>query len=627
MARQGAKHKPTLAAKESVISSIAEGLSVEEACRIAGRAVKTYEEWRRVDKEFARRVDEVREQLKKKDDGSAQVKGRRDISFEEFRKEYLGRETYPHQRAWIQALEKGEVDDDLPGEFTKGNPNRLMVNVPPGHSKSTVMTVEYPVYRLCMNPETSIVIVGKTQEKAKKFLWAIKQRLVDPRWAKLQAAYAPEGGFKKKGAEWSSTKIYIGSDVTSEEKDPSVMALGIRGDLQGSRVQLMILDDAVDTLNAHLWEDQKQWLDDIVQSRLYNGKLLVIGTRASSKDLYAALLDGENFISGRSPWSRLKQPAVLQYADDPDDWVTLWPESTQAYDPDDTSSKPNANGMYPAFDGKKLSEIRASITADRWAFLYQQEDSSSDSTFQKECVYGSEVKRRKAGPLRIGGALVHGSEGMYTIAGMDPAMSGVTAITILKVDMVNGRMYVENVFTKKAPDTRYFMDAILTYTAEYGINEWVIEANAFQKYLVYDENLTHELAVRGVRLTPHETGRNKRDVDFGVASMAGLFGSVRTNAGGQRVFNKDNTIELPDRESSPGVAILMEELISWMPGKDGKQLLQDTVMSLWFAVLRARESLGFGNKRQEQVTQFVESKYMTRRARRQRTIIPATSMA
>src|SRR5690606_39479533 len=69
---------------------------------IAGRAVKTYEEWRRVDKEFARRVDEVREQLKQKDDGKAQVKGRRDISFEEFRREYLGRETYPHQRAWIQ---------------------------------------------------------------------------------------------------------------------------------------------------------------------------------------------------------------------------------------------------------------------------------------------------------------------------------------------------------------------------------------------------------------------------------------------------------------------------------------------------------------------------------------------
>jgi hypothetical protein len=626
MARQGAKHKPTLAAKESVISSIAEGLSVEEACRIAGRAVKTYEEWRRVDKEFARRVDEVRAQLKQKDDGKAQVKGRRDISFEEFRREYLGRETYPHQRAWIQALEKGEVDPDLPGEYTRGNPNRLMVNVPPGHSKSTVMTVEYPVYRLCMNPETSIVIVGKTQEKAKKFLYAIKQRLTDPRWAKLQAAYAPEGGFKKKGAEWSSTKIYIGSDVTSEEKDPSVMALGIRGDLQGSRVQLMILDDAVDTLNAHLWEDQKQWLDDIVQSRLYNGKLLVIGTRASSKDLYAALLDGENFISGRSPWSRLKQPAVLQYADKPEDWVTLWPRSTQPYDPDDTESKPGEDGLYPAFDGKKLADIRAAISAERWAFLYQQEDSSTDSTFQRECVYGSEVKRRKAGPLRVGGALVHGSEGMYTIAGMDPAMSGVTAITILKVDLVNARLYVENVFTQKAPSTKYFTDAILTYTAEYGVNEWVIEANAFQKYLVYDENLVHELAIRGVKLSAHETGRNKRDVDFGVASMAPLFGTSRRNALGQVVFNQDNTIELPDRTSSPGVAVLVEELISWKPGKDGKQLLQDTVMSLWFAVLRARESLGFGKRHQDQVTHHVESKYMSRRQRSRRIIIPATAV-
>jgi hypothetical protein len=627
MARMGAKHAPTLKAKESVISSIAQGLSVEEACRLADRAVKTYEEWRRVDKEFALRIDVVRKRLKERADADGvRAPGRRDISFEEFRKEYLGRETYPHQRAWIQALEGGEVDDDLPGEFTRANPNRLMVNVPPGHSKSTVMTVEYPVYRLCMNPETSIVIVGKTQEKAKKFLWAIKQRLTDPRWGKLQAAFAPEGGFKKKGAEWSSTKIYLGSDVTSEEKDPSVMALGIRGDLQGSRVQLMILDDAVDTLNCHLWEDQKNWLDDIVQSRLYNGKLLLIGTRASSKDLYAALLNGENYISGISPWSRLKQPAVLQYADDVDEWMTLWPRSTQPYDPDDNLSVAGEDGMYPAFDGAKLAQIRASISADRWAFLYQQEDSSSDSVFQKECVYGSEVKRRKAGPLRVGGALVHGSEGMYTIAGLDPAMAGITAITILKVDTINGRIYVENVFTKKAPNPSWFTEAIVALTGEYGVNEWVIEANAFQSYLAYDENLIHELAIRGVRLTPHVTGRNKRDADFGVASMASLFGSVIVNNTGQRTFNGDNTLEMPDRTSSPGVAVLMEELISWMPGKDGKQLLQDTVMSLWFAVLKARESLGFGRTNQREVTTHVESKYTSRRSRRQRAIIPAVAM-
>ena len=130
-----------------------------------------------------------------------------------------------------------------------------------------------------------------------------------------------------------------------------------------------------------------------------------------------------------------------------------------------------------------------------------------------------------------------------------------------------------------------------------------------------------------MRLTPHTTGRNKRDVDFGVASMAPLFGSVRVNASSQRTFNQDNTLELPDRTSSPGVAILMEELIAWMPGKDGKQLLQDTVMSLWFAVLRARESLGFGKKHQEQVTTHVESKYMNRRQRRRRVIIPASSVS
>jgi hypothetical protein len=74
-----------------------------------------------------------------------------------------------------------------------------------------------------------------------------------------------------------------------------------------------------------------------------------------------------------------------------------------------------------------------------------------------------------------------------------------------------------------------------------------------------------------VKLTPHYTGRNKQDPDFGVASLAPLFGSLsRMHDGSGRADHQgDNLIELPRIDGSYGLKTLVEELITWQPGKLG----------------------------------------------------------
>lgn len=624
-------------AKAHVIAGVEKGKTLHVLAAECSRSLKTVENWRVTDPVYRQQVDAARErfQAKKRNVIESAVAAReaekwgdgpKDISFEDFRREYLFRETYDHQRAWMVAMEGRELPEHLPGSLVLNNPKRMIINVPPGHSKSAVITVEWVVYKICMNPNSHGVIIGKTAPKAKKFLHAVKQRLTDRRWAKLQRAYAPKGGFKQAGNVWSADMIYVGQPVASEEKDPTVQAIGLKGDLQGARLQWMVLDDVVDMQNAHLWEDQKEWLDDIAQSRLYGGQLVVVGTRAGNYDLYAALMDGDNFISGKTSWSQMKQPAVLEYGETPEQWITLWPKSKQPFDPDDETSEPDEDGFYPTWDGPKLAEKRNAIDPAKWSLLYMQEETNSTNTFKREAVWGSVNRMRKPGPL-VAGAPGHprtGSEGMYIVASMDPNFgAGIGFVVVMAVDRTTQKRWVLNAFVKSHPSSEWTIETIKQVTTAYGVNSWIIESNGFQGFLVNLPEIKQFLATRGVRMQAHHTGNNKVDPDFGISSLSGLFGSVTAGIGAldKAHHNGDNLLMLPDPAKSEGLKVLIEQLLIWIPGKKGKELPQDGPMALWFAEIRAREILGFGTDRMSK-SHAQPSKFATKRRTKARTVTP-----
>ena len=169
--------------------------------------------------------------------------------FAEFCQKYLGFKTWPHQQHIIDLLE-GRAPTDLhpsivyePG--TAGL-SRLLVNVPPNHAKSMTVTISYVTYRICKNPNVRVIVVSKTQDQAKKFLYAIKQRLSHPQYIDLQLKFGPADGFKGTSDQWSATKVYLGGDARdSGEKDPTIEALGMGGQIYGARADLIILDDVV----------------------------------------------------------------------------------------------------------------------------------------------------------------------------------------------------------------------------------------------------------------------------------------------------------------------------------------------------------------------------------------------
>jgi hypothetical protein len=72
-------------AKRVILSSVAEGMTIEEACGVAGKSIKTYEYYRRTDKVFADKMDRTRLGLRSKSFASADV---HDLDFASFRKRF-----------------------------------------------------------------------------------------------------------------------------------------------------------------------------------------------------------------------------------------------------------------------------------------------------------------------------------------------------------------------------------------------------------------------------------------------------------------------------------------------------------------------------------------------------------
>jgi hypothetical protein len=598
------------AAKAKVVALVSEGWAPHNAMAEVGKQPDTIRIWCLRDKQFASDLAQAKEDAKERSLRALGV-AREDISFPQFSEMFLDQKVFAHHQDWIDLLE-GREPSWLHSSmiYEKGDPHRLLVNVPPEHAKSTVITVNYSTYRIALNPNVRIIVVSKTLVKAREFVYAIKQRLSHPRWLKLQTTFGPEGGWKEDSDTWRVDTVYLGSDArNSSEKDPTIQALGMGGQIYGARADLIILDDCITTANAHEYEKQINWLQKEVITRLgKNGKLLVVGTRIAPTDFYKELRDPRHWSGGKSPFTYMGMPAVLKYAEKPEDWETLWPKSDVPWDGDDDT--PDADGLYPKWDGRALYRRRGEVTPSTWALVYQQEDVTEDSIFPAELVQGSINGMRKRGPLRPGAAGHPTEIEGYTVVGFDPAMgAGRAAFVAMTYNRHDNKIYVLDVLDMAEPTPQKIRQAIEEFVQKYRPQELRVEINAHQKAYALDSDLQQWLATYGVRLNAHFTGKNKWDTNFGVAGMSTLFGTTLNGR-----FQKDNIIELPSTEGSEGVKALVQQLMTWKPDTRGKT---DCVMALWFGVLRCREFM----QQSTQAQRYMNNRWATRAQQNKRMTI------
>ncbi len=178
---------------------------------------------------------------------------------------------------------------DIANELQAGHRN-LMIQALRGAGKSWILSI-YAIYRLYWNPEINILIVSASQTKALEHTHMILRLLAEvPELQWLHPASRPKSDIVQE-----NRTARIGFDVGPAPigQAPSIKAVGITGQITGSRADLIIADDIETSENAQT-VDMRNKLAEAVKEFANIGKpegyeVVYLGTPQTEDSMYLKL--------------------------------------------------------------------------------------------------------------------------------------------------------------------------------------------------------------------------------------------------------------------------------------------------------------------------------------------------
>lgn len=195
-------------------------------------------------------------------------------------------------------------------EWAVRTPNaRLIVTMPPRHSKSLHVSEFLPAWFLGRNPDKRIIGASHSAALAYTFSRRVRNQFDDPRW--------PFPGVRVAGDKGAVQAWDI------EGQRGGYLAVGVGGRPTGQGGDGIVLDDVVgsaadadsQTTRDSTWE----WYQGTIRTRLEPGGFIVLtATRWNEDDLTGRLLAASE--TGGESWRHLYMPAI------DDAGYALWPE-------------------------------------------------------------------------------------------------------------------------------------------------------------------------------------------------------------------------------------------------------------------------------------------------------------
>lgn len=419
---------------------------------------------------------------------------------------------------------------------------RSLINVPPYHSKSTLVTVKTTIHQLVQDPNSRHMIVSASQPFAKTFVHGLQQWFKNPDLYANSPRNLIEDWGPFEGPGWTTTQMYMAGRSTSE-KDPSVLAIGVGNQIYGRRADRVIFDDCATLDNQRNPESvtkMLEWIDKEALSRIgKTGKAVFVGTRISPGDIYSHL-------QMRESYDIVKFPCIL----DEDDQTTLWPDH---------------------FPYSTAKVRREEMRPEDWQLVYQNVDTpGAGSAFPAEVL-----------ETCLDTSMVHGQfdPQWRMVIGLDPAgggkQSGFTAMVLLGIDEEQ-KIHLVDTINVRGMKAFQMKDQILDWCNSYPVGELRTEVNGIQGQLIqYNHDLLMPLTAKGVRVVPHYTTGKKWDPQFGVEAMAPWF------------YNRQFVIPWGSGPTQHRFRPLLDQLIGF-PMNVGNQPT-DLAMALWFAWLACKE--------------------------------------
>ena len=536
-------------AKRAFYELVLHGWSYSKSAEGIGYSLKaSWEKWSLEDPAWAAKVRAVRESGQ-----TWETPDMTGVTFAAFVHRYFGYHLSPHQEEIAAAL---------------ADPMARIVQVlgHPESGKSTLVSLWYVLYRIARNPDVRIAIVSKNGEQADALLERIKRYLTDRHLYEGKEGNLVDdfNGWKPEAGDglWQASRIFV-RHRKSGERDPTVQSLGIGKPIYGTRLDLLILDDALVTDNQ-VSETMRakidSWFTGEVRSRANRGQTVINGTRLLPFDLYGVW---------KKRWAKLqtyrlvKIPGIIdEYTEDErPSWPEYWSlDGGVVEDP--------LEG--PVFR-PGLRDIRAEFAANpqRWKLVWQQEDvEETEAFFRQEHI-------DRAFDLGAGFSMGQVLDHEILILGVDPATTGRAASLLIAFDPSTRVRRVVDIFVRAglgATGIRsnlfyQFWDRYRDHRVQFS----VVETN-FAPTLLGDESFLERAQAAGTLLVDHRTvGQGKQrgskwDEEYGVAAMASLFGN--------------GLISFPSRteEDKERLKPLIEDLLSFPYAEE-----QDAAIGLWVA--------------------------------------------
>jgi len=192
-----------------------------------------------------------------------------------------------------------------------GEIKRLIVNMPPRHTKSEFASTFFPSFIMGKKPKMKIMQTTHTGELAVRFGRKVRN-LMDQKEYKDVFPEVKLQADNKSAGRWETNK---GGEY---------FAAGVGGAVTGRGADLLIIDDPhseQDALSPNALESAWEWYTSGPRQRLQpGGAIVLVMTRWSSIDLTAKLLESQKEALA-DQWEMIEFPAIFPETDNP-----LWPE-------------------------------------------------------------------------------------------------------------------------------------------------------------------------------------------------------------------------------------------------------------------------------------------------------------
>ena len=239
-----------------------------------------------------------------------------------------------------------QIIADKLNKVAQGKIKRLIINMPPRHTKSEFASYLFPAWMMGLRPNAKLMQVSHNAELSFRFGRKVRNLVDSEEYKKIFSNVGLQQDSKAAG-RWETSQ---GGEY---------FASGVGGAITGRGADILVIDDPhteQNVMSDSAMEKTYDWYVSGPRQRLQpGGSIVVVMTRWAQDDLTGRLLKAQS-NAGADQWDVVQFPAIM------DDGQPVWPEYWSL---------------------PELESVKASIPPQRWNAQYMQEPTSEEGAILK----------------------------------------------------------------------------------------------------------------------------------------------------------------------------------------------------------------------------------------------------